>query len=185
MLLAAVVFFCLHRLIVGLSYEYDQRYLHCRYLAALVLYTFVFWNAYTLIWPELVVGWTINRPGLQDFWDMILPQRMYKLAFYVLMALGVNLLYLCSVIVLLALVRFFYRRKTDFIDLTEIYGPSKLLHLAWYPANKYYERNEDGDIKITEEGDCSTADRRPSRRSTKSARPSSSRCSGKRSSSFR
>lgn len=152
MVLAAVLFFCLHRLIVGLSYEYDQRYLHCRYLAALVLYTFVFWNAYTLIWPELLVGWTINRPGLQDFWDMILPQRMYKLAFYVLMALGVNLLYLCSVIVLLALVRFFFRKKQDFIDLTEIYGPGRLLHLAWYPANRYYERNEDGDIKITEEG---------------------------------
>lgn len=142
-----------HKNILVSRYQLNERYLHCRYLAAYIILLAVVYNRYTFSYILLLIDQIINFQPLQGFWNIILPMRRFELVYLVLSFILSNLILINVTGILFLIVRFLFRRNTQYIDVREMDLPERLLHLPWTVTTRFYrESEEEGIFQVTEKG---------------------------------
>ena len=142
-----------HRLVRAGRYDLGERYLHCRYLAAYFILLAVLYNRYTFSYILLLLDQVINFEPFQGFWNVVLPMRRFELVYLVLSFILSNLLLIVITGILFLVVRFLFRRSTQYIDVREMDLPERLRHLPWAATSCFYREDEDeGVFRVTEKG---------------------------------
>ena len=126
-----------HKNILVSRYQLNERYLHCRYLAAYFILLAVVYNRYTFSYILLLIDQIINFQPLQGFWNIILPMRRFELVYLVLSFILSNLILINVTGILFLIVRFLFRRNTQYIDVREMDLPERLLHLPWTVTTRF------------------------------------------------
>ena len=144
------LFWLIHKAVTALRYDVSKRYLGCRSLAALVLELAAL-NVFSFQKLLKAVNALISMPELQSLWNVILPQRSFRVLFLLLVFLFMNMLILLLTIAVLSSVRLIYRKNNRFVDLKDKDTVFTLTHFPWILANKYYE-DEDGEFYLTQHG---------------------------------
>lgn len=142
-----------HKMVSASRYDRELRYLHCRYLAAYFILLAVLYNRYTFSYILLLVDKVINLEVLQSFWNTVLPMRRFELVYLVLSFLLTNMLLIVITGILFLLVKFFFRKKTQYLDVRDMDLMERILHLPWAATSCFYKEDEDeGVFRVTERG---------------------------------
>lgn len=151
LLAAGFVFFGLTRVMQSLAYPLEQRYLHCRMIPGLLIVLLIAANVFTLSYPLELLDSIINSQALAGFFSALLPNRAYELEYMLLIQLGLNLMVMVLAIVTVLIIKLVFSRKTNFEDIDNFYGVSRLLHFPWLLARKVYTQ-QDGTVRLSGKG---------------------------------
>ena len=149
-----LLLYLLHLPIMALRYRLGERYLHNRYICALVVAVFVLCNR--LSYPYLLLGseHLINLPQMQGLWGVILPLRRFELLYFLLNYLLTNMMVLSGAGLLLLIIRILFFRHREYLDVSSEVIGRKLLHLPWYLTSFFYKENEEAEDEyhVTDHG---------------------------------
>ena len=139
LLVAALVFVLQDKLLQKLAYPKTCRYLHCRIIPVVFVVLLAATNVYTVSYLLQFLDGIISSPALAPFFGLILPNRAYELVYMLLILLGLNLAVGLLVTLVIVVTKAIFGRATDYINIEDYYGISKVLHLPWLVARKFYE----------------------------------------------
>ncbi len=151
LLVAALLFVLLNRLVRKLTYPLSKRFLHCRIIPIVFVVLLAATNVYTISHPLQLLDKIINSSQAAPFLSFALPNRAYELEYMLLVLLGLNLAVMGLLILVISIVKLIFMKKQEFIDIDDYYGIGKVLHFPWLLIRGLYEE-EDGSIRLSGKG---------------------------------
>ena len=149
-----VVFFILDGLICKLAFEKSQRYLHFRYIVAVIAAELIVFNYYTTSGILNLIDRIIKIPFVANILNYILPNRAYEIIYMLLVIIGLNLAFLLLVNFLMGLIKGIFKDKQAyFLQDEEYFGLKILLYIPHKIVSKFYKYDEDEEkIALAPEG---------------------------------
>lgn len=151
LIITTALFWLLNWFICKLAYPKNKRYLHNRLIVGVLLTSFIAANVFTLSVPITWVDGFVNSESVHKFILTFMPNRSYELLYLLLNYIGLNLIYFILILIVILILKLVFARKTEFIDIEEFYGISKVLHFPWWVTGRYYKLNDD-TVTLTGKG---------------------------------
>lgn len=134
----------LQLMIRKLYYPIDKRYLHLRFIGAVLLLELTAFNYYAAAPIMKLLDLLINNPAVVKVMSYVLPNRSYELIYILLVTLGMNLLMLIGTLVLFLLVKIFFgERHRYFMEDEDYVGLKKLQLLPHKLVCYFYDPDEE------------------------------------------
>ncbi len=153
LLLAAGLGYLIHKLVEKTKYDLVERYLHCRYIAAFLLFLVIFFNNITFSLVLMLADGIINHQALSGIWSTVMPERRYEVVYLVLILAILNLLMVLAAAILFFIVRKIFENHTQPLDVRKASFSDILRHLPWLFVGMVYEEDEEtGFYTLTHRG---------------------------------
>ena len=143
LLLCAGGLVLVHFPIAIMKYGENERYLHCRMIAGLVLLILLSGNRLTLPYIFKGLDWVIKKSFMADFFNTMTPQRNYGLVYMILMIILLNICFILCADIVIGIIRLLFRR-TEYISVAYAGIVEKVIHFPWLLADAVYSETEGG-----------------------------------------
>lgn len=148
----ALIIYGIHCWISNLKYSLEMRYLHCRTVSMMFISMVLVFNAFSIPYFIQIIDRIINAEQLSIVWNMILPQRAYKIEYMLLVTIFLNIALALFMGILLSIEKGVLGKNINFLNTDNYNLFGKIRHFPWLFANKVYEEQEGGEVNLTQKG---------------------------------
>jgi len=142
LLLCTGVLILVHLPIRLMKYDKNERYLHCRPIIGLAVFTLLAGNRFSL--PYILEGLdrVVSNSFLTEFFNNMTPQRNYNLVYIILIIILLNIFFVLCADIVIGIIRLLFRNR-EYISVKHAGFSEKLIHFPWLLADAMYTEAED------------------------------------------